>query len=81
MLHRAHHPRSCPCSICCYWAEIINREDPESSAINAGTGTGAPATDQRGFSRDAQIDIGAYEYLAESKKSPYIVMILKMLLL
>ena len=33
-----------------------------SAAINAGTNTGAPVTDQRGFTRDASTDIGAYEY-------------------
>jgi VCBS repeat-containing protein len=32
-----------------------------SSAVNAGTDAAAPATDQRGFSRDAAVDIGAYE--------------------
>ena len=37
-----------------------------STAINAGTATGAPATDQRGTARDANTDIGAYEYV-----SPY----------
>ncbi len=52
-----------------------------SRAINAGSQTGAPALDQRGYSRDDQVDIGAYEYGAQSDGSPYIVMILKMLLL
>jgi hypothetical protein len=33
-----------------------------SPALNAGTTTGAPAVDQRGFTRDAAPDIGAYEY-------------------
>ncbi|MDT3778351.1 DUF4347 domain-containing protein [Nitrospira sp. MA-1] len=33
-----------------------------SPALNAGTPTGAPAVDQRGFTRDAAPDIGAYEY-------------------
>ena len=32
-----------------------------SVAIDAGTASGAPATDQRGFDRDASPDIGAYE--------------------
>lgn len=32
-----------------------------SPAINAGTTTGVPATDQRGVTRDANPDIGAYE--------------------
>ena len=35
---------------------------PGSVAINAGTASGAPATDQRGEPRDASPDIGAYEY-------------------
>ena len=35
-----------------------------SAAINAGTTTGAPNIDQRGLSRDASPDIGAYEYEA-----------------
>ncbi|WNM57809.1 DUF4347 domain-containing protein [Candidatus Nitrospira allomarina] len=33
-----------------------------SPALNAGTTSGAPAVDQRGFTRDAAPDIGAYEY-------------------
>jgi hypothetical protein len=33
-----------------------------SPAINAGTATGAPATDQRGLSRVGATDIGAYEF-------------------
>jgi predicted outer membrane repeat protein len=33
-----------------------------SPAINAGTSTGAPTTDERGYERDSQPDIGAYEY-------------------
>lgn len=32
-----------------------------SAAIDAGTASGAPATDQRGFDRDGTPDIGAYE--------------------
>ncbi len=52
-----------------------------SQAINAGVQSGAPVIDQRGYSRDDQVDIGAYEYGAQSDGSPYIVMILKMLLL
>ena len=32
-----------------------------SPAINAGTSSGAPGTDQRGFSRFGSVDIGAYE--------------------
>jgi hypothetical protein len=32
-----------------------------SPAIDAGTASGAPATDQRGLSRDGPVDIGAYE--------------------
>ena len=34
---------------------------PGSPAINAGTSQGAPATDQRGVSRDEFVDIGAFE--------------------
>ena len=33
-----------------------------SPAINAGTATGAPTVDQRGFARDLTPDIGAYEF-------------------
>lgn len=33
-----------------------------SPAINAGNNNDAPEVDQRGYSRDAHIDIGAYEY-------------------
>ncbi len=35
-----------------------------SEAIDNGTASGAPATDQRGVSRDGSPDIGAYEYQA-----------------
>jgi hypothetical protein len=36
---------------------------PEGSpAVNAGSNTGTPATDQRGYPRDDQCDIGAFEY-------------------
>ncbi|MHB8647692.1 MAG: choice-of-anchor Q domain-containing protein [Thermomicrobiales bacterium] len=34
---------------------------PGSRAINAGTASGAPATDQRGMSRVGTVDIGAFE--------------------
>ena len=34
---------------------------PGSPAINAGTATGAPTTDQRGLSRVGAVDIGAFE--------------------
>ena len=37
-----------------------------SPALNAGTPTGAPAVDQRGLTRDAAPDIGAYEYKSSS---------------
>ena len=37
-----------------------------SPAINGGTNDGAPSTDQRGFSRGAFTDIGAFERLPES---------------
>jgi hypothetical protein len=33
-----------------------------SDAVDAGTSTGAPATDQRGMPRHAAVDIGAYEW-------------------
>jgi RHS repeat-associated protein len=33
-----------------------------SPAINAGTNTGCPPTDQRGYNRDAACDMGAYEH-------------------
>jgi predicted outer membrane repeat protein len=35
---------------------------PCSPAINAGTGVGAPTTDQRGSSRVGAVDVGAFEY-------------------
>ena len=35
---------------------------PTSAAANAATATGAPVRDQRGFSRDANPDIGAFEF-------------------
>lgn len=35
-----------------------------SPAIDAGTSSGAPSTDQRGYSRTGSIDIGAFEYNA-----------------
>ncbi|WP_169515405.1 S-layer homology domain-containing protein [Anaerovorax odorimutans] len=46
-----------------------------SVAINAGDGgmngsVSVPSTDQRGLSRDTQIDIGAYEYIASSATAP-----------
>ena len=34
---------------------------PGSPAIGAGTSTGAPATDQRGFARSGKFDIGAFQ--------------------
>ncbi len=37
-----------------------------SPAINTGTSTGAPMTDQRGMSRNAQVDIGSYELQADA---------------
>jgi hypothetical protein len=36
-----------------------------SPAVNAGTATGAPATDQRGVARVGAVDIGAYEFVDE----------------
>ncbi|WP_342347567.1 DUF4347 domain-containing protein [uncultured Nitrospira sp.] len=41
-----------------------------SPAINAGTATGAPAVDQRGATRNASVDIGAFE--AGSNATPVI---------
>jgi len=41
-----------------------------SPAINAGTKKNAPKTDQRGFSRDDQYDIGAYEFAITRVTSP-----------
>ena len=35
-----------------------------STAIDAGTATGGPASDQRGTARDGSPDIGAYEYVS-----------------
>jgi len=35
-----------------------------SSAINAGDNNGCPTTDQRGYNRDANCDIGAFEFNA-----------------
>ena len=40
-----------------------------STAIDAGTNTGAPATDQRGIARDATVDIGAFEFVPTSPGS------------
>ena len=37
-----------------------------SPAIDAGTATGAPATDQRGMSRNGAVDIGSYELQADA---------------
>jgi CSLREA domain-containing protein len=39
---------------------------PGSPAIDAGTNTNCPATDQRGATRDSACDIGAYEYVLGS---------------
>ncbi|MHB1556630.1 MAG: beta strand repeat-containing protein, partial [Isosphaeraceae bacterium] len=39
---------------------------PGSAAIGAGTSTGAPSTDQRGFALDSPIDIGAFQYASAS---------------
>lgn len=38
-----------------------------SYAVNGGSNSEAPATDQRGFNRDDSCDIGAYEYSAQSE--------------
>ncbi len=37
-----------------------------SPAINAGNSIGAPAVDQRSTTRDANVDIGSYEYVASN---------------
>ncbi len=53
-----------------------------SPAINAGSNTGAPSSDQRGYTRDGQCDIGADAYTTENNTdSPDINMILQILLL
>jgi hypothetical protein len=39
---------------------------PGSPAVDAGTATGAPATDQRGFARYGAVDIGAYEWQGDA---------------
>jgi predicted outer membrane repeat protein len=44
-----------------------------SPAINKGTSTGAPTTDERGYKRDSQPDIGAYEYGAKSLSKTSVV--------
>jgi hypothetical protein len=44
-----------------------------SPAINKGTSTGAPTTDERGYKRDSQPDIGAYEYGAKSLSKASVV--------
>lgn len=44
-----------------------------SAAIDTGTDSGAPSTDQRGFSRFSTTDIGAYEY--QSPPNPVVLSI------
>ncbi len=44
-----------------------------SPAINKGTSTGAPTTDERGYKRDSRTDIGAYEYGATSQSKASVV--------
>jgi hypothetical protein len=39
---------------------------PGSPALDAGTATGAPATDQRGYARVGAVDIGAYEWQGDA---------------
>jgi RTX calcium-binding nonapeptide repeat (4 copies) len=39
---------------------------PGSPAIGAGTSTGAPTTDQRGFARGATVDIGAVQHQTDT---------------
>jgi CSLREA domain-containing protein len=46
---------------------------PGSPAINAGTATGAPLTDQRGRPRVGNVDIGAYEVQPPAKVSNVVV--------
>lgn len=41
-----------------------------SNAINAGTNSGCPNDDQRGYARDANRDIGAYEHGATTAPIP-----------
>ena len=54
----------------------------ESPAIDAGSNTGAPSTDQRGFLRDEQCDIGAFEYTPQDSVDAFdIAPILPLLLL
>ena len=40
-----------------------------SPAINAGVTKGAPTTDQRGVQRDSQVDVGAFELIANAHSS------------
>ena len=49
--------------------------EPGSVAIDAGGGgtngsVSVPSTDQRGLTRDTQVDIGAYEYIAVTATAP-----------
>jgi hypothetical protein len=44
-----------------------------SVAINHGTGTGAAATDQRGFIRDATPDVGAFEFGGSSPATLFVI--------
>jgi hypothetical protein len=44
-----------------------------SVAINHGTGTGAAATDQRGYLRDATPDVGAYEFGATAPATLFVI--------
>jgi hypothetical protein len=37
-----------------------------SPAVNTGTATGAPSTDQRGLPRVGAVDIGAYEFQGDA---------------
>ncbi|MBN1874868.1 MAG: right-handed parallel beta-helix repeat-containing protein [Anaerolineae bacterium] len=45
------------------WPVVDLRLQETSPAVNTGTSAGAPAEDINGRARDAQPDIGAYEYL------------------
>jgi CSLREA domain-containing protein/RHS repeat-associated protein len=43
-------------------ATLTHALQSNSPAINAGDNNGCPATDQRGYTRDASCDMGAFEY-------------------
>jgi uncharacterized protein (DUF2141 family) len=49
------------------WTHALQSDSP---AINSGTDTGAPATDQRGVPRYGTTDMGAYEFEAPACTTP-----------